>query len=738
MEQDINGVLMGAAEEEQPQFDGVGDLLGALSDKKQKKEVSLSSLTQKQIDKIMKSATNCAKLAKQYYKDTVEPAVTYRTNVYNADEKHYEKLFPRLSERTTWRSRDVQTAAEWLLPGLLEAFTGSDKPVTIKGANADDDKKAKAIEDIVTYQADRKNSIYKVLKSNIEEALRSNFGVTKLWWKHEEEREAFEMLMSANDMDKAMMLAMGVAQGEIEVKSAKPLPEAPDLIKVTYDTIKVTANYPVIEYLKPYEVRFTADGTTFQNTKYVAHRMIVTGDYLKRKEKEGVYKNVDKAIARAGDTSLTEMEQGKNTKLTQMRSQIVDHDPASTYVELMEAYIDVDYNNDGILEKLIVHMVDDIPLKIAENDYGFVPFYPCCVYYDPDKVFSERSFEEIIEQQQNLKTAIVKQMIINIGQQNAGQRIVDPSVVDVNALIDGDEIVLTNDIGNGGAIQNYVFAVPTPQLAPQTLTLLEYAQNEIESQTGSTKYNQGLDSNSLNKTATGITAIMGAADKRAKMIAKEIAENFYKPLIKGIIVLDQKYLSDEEVIRINDENVPIRREDLDIDYDMDVNVGEGAGTKEARIQYLMLLIQQLFPVLAQSNIADNKMLYSATSRLLEEMGLKGAIVDMTDPTSPEGQQKAMQAQQALMAQQQAMLDLENRKMQTELLKRILPNTTLHYEDLPITAQNAILQLLGLGISNEELIAKEILENDKKNSVPRVQQIPANIGTPQAGGAKQQG
>lgn len=45
------------------------------------------------------------------------------------------------------------------------------------------------------------------------------------------------------------------------------------------------------------------------------------------------------------------------------------------------------------------------------------------------------------------------------------------------------------------------------------MNILEYSQNEIESQTGSTRYNQGLDSNSLNKTATGITAIMGSAER---------------------------------------------------------------------------------------------------------------------------------------------------------------------------------------------------------------------------------
>lgn len=713
MEQNLNSLLTGESEQTQQIPQGASDILATLADKKQKRELSLSTMTKKQIDKVMKSCTNCLSIAKNYYRETVEPQIIKRTDLYHADDKYYRKRFPRLSERTLWRSRDIQTAAEWLLPGLLEAFTGSDKPISISGANVNDDEKAKSIEDIVTYQMARKNNFYQVLKFSIQEAFKTNLGVAKLIWKHEEKRDTYTMLMSVDELDKAMLLAEGVNKGEIEVKSVKPLPEAPDLLKVTYESIEITENYPMIEFLKPYEVRFTADGNTFQNTKFVCHRKIVTGDYLKRKEKEGTYKNVDEAIRKAGDTSLSDYEQGNNNDLERMRSQVGDNDAASTYVELIEAYIDIDYNDDGITEKLIVHMVDDVPLRIAENDYGFVPFYPCCIYYEPDKIFSECSFEDLLEQQQDLKTAIVKQMIINVGQQNAGQRIVDPSVIDVNAMIDGDEIVLTNDIGNGGSIQDYVYAIPTPQLSPQTMTLLEYAQNEIESQTGSTKYNQGLDSNSLNKTATGITAIMGQSEKRAKMIARDIAEHFYKPMVKGLIVLDQKYMRDEEIIRIKDENVTIRKKDIDIDYDMDINVGEGAGTKEARIQYIMILIQQLTPVLAQYGIADEKTLYAWTKRLVEEMGLKATIADMTDPQSPEGIQKAQQAQAQQQAQQQMLLEQEQKKMQIELLKKILPSTTLHYEDLPMNAKKAILDLLGVGVESEELIAKELLDSEKE-------------------------
>ncbi len=700
------------------------NVLSMLAVKKETKEVSLKTLSKREIDKIMKAAIAGKNIAKQYYDDTVEPEIKRRTKIFNADKEYYKEKFPRLSERTDWRSRDVQTAADWIKPGLMEAFTGGDDPVDIKGVDVNDDKKAKQLQNIVKYQLGRKNSFFSLMDYSLDEALRSNFGIAKVYWKHEEKREEYQVLLSDNDLPAAVSLMEEYAKGNIEVKKMEPLKDAPDLLKIVFDRITVTANYPVVEFMPPSELLFTPEAATLQECKFAAHRKVVTGDYLKRKEKEGVFRNVDEAIKKQGDTNPRPYEEDINDELRRMRHDLNDSDMASTQVELIEAYLDVDYNNDGIMEKVIVHMVDDIPLRIAANEFEFVPFFPCCVKYDANKIFSDYSYADTIEIHQDLKTALVKQMIINVAQQNAGQRIVDAAHLDMDALIDGDEIIAAN--GTNGPLANYVYAINTPQLSPQTMTLLEYAQNEIESQTGSTKYNQGLDSNSLNKTATGITAIMGAADKRTKLIARSIAENFYVPLVKAIILLDQKYLRDEEMFRINNENVQIRREDLDIDYDLIINVGAGAGTREARIQYLMILINQLIPMLTQAGIADEKTIYNAAKDLLGEMGLRSTMAFLQDPQSPEGQQKrqlAAQQQQQLM---QAQAQQQEREHQVELLKAVLPRISIKYEDLPITSRQTLLQTIGLGANTGEMIAKELL-NDERNDRRRP---PAQIGAAQ--------
>ena len=249
------------------------------------------------------------------------------------------------------------------------------------------------------------------------------------------------------------------------------------------------------------------------------------------------------------------------------------------------------------------------------------------------------------------------------------------------------------------------------------MELLQYAQNEVESQTGSTKYNQGLDSNSLNKTATGISMIMSAADKRIKLMARSIAERFYVPLVKAIIILDQKYMHDDEIVRIDNKDVVIRREDLDIDYDLIINVGAGAGTKEARIQYLMILINQLIPMLLQSGVANEDTIYNAAKDLLQEMGLRSTLAFLQDPNSPEAQQAKAQAQQQQQQQLQLAQQMKAQEQQVEMLKAILPRISIKYEDLPITAKTQLLNVIGLGVDTGEIIAKELLSDgtlEKKN------------------------
>ena len=337
--------------------------------------VSLDNLKQDEIDKIMTAVKNGREIAKTYYEGTVEPELIERQKLRRADKLLYKKKFPNLTEYSKFVSMDFNNTVEWIKPSLVEVFIGTESPVTIAGANIQNDDTATKMQQLVEYQLTRKNSYTSMVHDVIDDALSVNIGVCKAWWKREEKRDRYKMMFDVADMQTAMMLTQASMSGEIEIQSIKPLKDATDLYEVQFDRVQVTANYPVVEYVPPSELRYTPEGSSLQECKFVAHRKIVKGDYLKRKEQEGIYQNVDEALEHTGDANYTDDDVYHNETLNKGKMKTDDGDDASKDIELYECYVDVDYNNDGIYEHLIVHCVGDTALSIQTNEFNIAPFF---------------------------------------------------------------------------------------------------------------------------------------------------------------------------------------------------------------------------------------------------------------------------------------------------------------------------------------------------------------------------
>ena len=76
------------------------------------------------------------------------------------------------------------------------------------------------------------------------------------------------------------------------------------------------------------------------------------------------------------------------------------------------------------------------------------------------------------------------------------------------------------------------YPAPATNVTPAILQAVEYVDSLRENRTGVTKYNQGLDANSLNKTATGIRSIMTASQKKILLIARIFAETGVKSAMR--------------------------------------------------------------------------------------------------------------------------------------------------------------------------------------------------------------
>lgn len=687
----------------------------------QEKTVSLDTLKPEEIEKITASVKEGREIAKKYYESEVEPKLIHREQLRKGDQKLYKHKFENLSKKSKFVSMDFNNIIEWIKPSLVEVFTGNESPVTIAGSTIQNDDTATKIQQLIEYQLMRKNNYTSMVTDVVDEALGTNLGVSKVWWKREEDRTRYKMMLDINDLQSAEMLTQATMTGEIEVQSVKPLKDAPDLYEIQFDRVKVTANYPVVQYVPPTELRFTPEACSLQQCKFVAHRKIVKGDYLKRKEQDGTYQNVDEALKAAGDTHFTDADKYINPQLDEGGMRPTDNDAASKDVELYECYIDVDYNNDGIYEHLIVHCVGDVLLSVQTNEFDIAPFFAIDGVREKQRIFSEIALAEQVEGLQDLKTALIRQIVINVAKNNDQQKFIDVTAIgDIDALLNGDEYVPIK-----GDPTRAVSNPPPANLSPLTMDLVNYAETELENRTGSTKYNQGLDANSLNSTATGITAILGQADKRIRLIARLFAENWIVPMIRFIILLNKKYGESVQTFRFKDKEVSISSDDLDIDYDLVINVGNGAVTKEARIQSYMLLLSQVYPVLSQAGVATPKSYYAAGTALLEEMGLKNTQGILLDPDSPEAQQQQQQA-----AQQE--LQIAAMKDQADLQKQLtlkqadyagktqvakIPSLRLNFDNLPLATQMQIINNATAGTTTIQDVVQHYMNQNQQNQPP---------------------
>ncbi len=671
-----------------------------------KEPLSLKTVKKAEKEKIMKAFKNCRGIADNQYKDVVEPEILHRRKVYEADAEYYDKIFPNLSQTSRWVSKDVKTSCSWIQTGLVEAFCSSEAPLSVKGVNIEDDEVASKVQELVRYQLEKKNDWYHFCMTEIGYALSENFCVAKVWWKREEKRTPMEFMLDLNDVEAIIGMTEASATGAIENIKVEDIKDSADFVKVSYDLVEVTKNHPVVEYVPTSEIRYTPDAPDLQDCKFVAHRKIVRGDYLKRRERDGVYEDVDKALEdyNLGNTAFNVLDIENDRDRTDRGKRPTDNDNASKEVELYEAYLQVDYNDDGIYENVIVHAVGDTPIRIVENDFDFPPFFVCSSFYNPNVVFNRESFTDTLAQQQDLKTALVRQIITNVAKNNSPRVFVNERNVDMDALMNSEEIIPVQ-----GNPSESMATPPQLPLSSVTMELIQYAQTEIESQSGSTRYNQGLDSNSLNSTATGITAILGMAEKRNKMIARSIAEKFFIPIYKFIILLNQKYLEDEQMVRLTNKSIAIRREDLDIDYDLIVNVGQGASTKEAQIQYLMLVLNQIYPQLAQQGIANAKSWYNLVCKLLEALGLRDVSQYLLDPESKEAQQQAAAAQKA---QAEAQAQALQNSLQLSIAKTSMPRLNIYLRDLPPDVQRQYLEdKLGIKTTEKAIAEHEVLQHE---------------------------
>lgn len=625
---------------------------------------------------VVRYVQNDIKRAEAYSASKIEPVVKERYEIYYADKEYYRNKFPILSKTSDLVSTDVADTIEWALPSLMKVFTGSDEVITIAGVTEEDDNKAETMQELLVYQLQRQNKFFPILYNWIKDSLITGLGIIKCYWERTEGYTTEQAKLNNEALQ--ALIQTGVEVTDIQ---------GPDIygdFDVTYQSPYYVKNAPKIENILISEFIYSPDAKSLDEANFVAHKRTVTMSYLREREAQGVYANIDdiKVDKFKGSSydPIDEVVDDNYVDITQ------EEQKARQEVVIYECYTKIDINGDGILEDMIITICGDTIIRMEQNYMGRHPFFAISPTKDPHRIWVKRSYAELIGELQDLKVALTRQIMQNVALTNDPKMLLDETAINIDDFVQGRKVVRMKA---GHSLHEVAMPMPVTPLSPQTFTFLEWVEGQKENRTGITRYNQGLDANSLNKTATGISAILGQSSQRLELVARMFAETGLYELFRFMVSLNQKFIDQATVIRLTNKEMRITPEDLDGSFDLIVNAGISIATKESTI----MATQTLLTAIMQANaggymVSTPENIYNLFKKWIESIGFKNYGDYITDPA---------------ITQQRMMMEMQ---LKQQVLSQLPPDALQYYAQfgiLPPQYLNMLppeLQVLFQGAGNE--------------------------------------
>lgn len=485
-------------------------------------------------------------------------------------------------------STKVRDTIRAIKPSLMRVFLSTDKPVEFVPRNQEDVPMAEQATKYMHYQFNELNG-YRVLNDVFHDALIKKVGVAKVYWDMYQEQEIFDF-QDLNEMEFSVLvneenvevikhttkMVMEMDQFGMEVESPRH-----DLkIARTVDRGKMC-----VESVPPEEFFIDRNSRSIDDYYVVAHRTEMrVGDLVAMGyDYEEVY---DLSGLQHSDT-FSEVEEYQRRGYEEDYSDEDVQDPSMRLVAVTEAYIKIDVNGTGVPT---LHKV-----TLGGNQYKLLDYEPCghipfAVFeVDPEPhTFYGRSVADLILNDQDAATAMLRGVLDNVALTN------NPRVEVVDGAVNiGD--LLNNEIGGiirvkqSGAVQPQA----VPFVAGQTLSALQYFDQQVEDKTGVTKASTGLSPDALQSTtATAVAATMQAQAAQIEVMARNLAEGGMRQMFKLMLKTMVENVDEEQMMRLQGQNyVPVDPRSWNLGMDVSINVGLGTGREDQKVSVLNQALQ---------------------------------------------------------------------------------------------------------------------------------------------------
>lgn len=430
-----------------------------------------------------------------------------------------------------------------------------------------------------------------------------------------------------------------------------------------------------IRIVPPERFLFDDSAESLEECRYAAEqRFVFRGDLMQQFP--------DKADELEEATAVDAYDDGENSIIAQTRLEASGQstnftnenetgDRSTDELELIDEFVYVDYNGDGVPELRKILRVGKIILDNVEvDDNEFVVFTPERIPH----VLVGRCLYDDVKDIQEISTQLTRNALSNHAMNSNG------TVLFNKHRVDGDNIQRRGEGGVNIPVDGDVEGVATTLMVPDTsansLALREETYRQAEFRTGVSRANQGINPDAFSDTATGIELLQGAGNQMFSSRARQM-QNTLRRLGRLILKKIVAYQDKTRSILMNNEWRPMDPSKWNADLRCTVKAALGMANRPqtfGMLGQISMMQEKVISVLGPDNPVVP---IEAVISTLQDMALTAGFDDperyfrSADPAIVRQllQQKASQPTPE-MQKVQAEMQLKQAEMQNEHMARL--------------------------------------------------------------------
>lgn len=609
-------------------------------------------------------------------------------------------------------SLDLYDAVESLKAALLETFSSGNKTVKFAPQNADDVAKAKVCTEYTDYVVHRQNDMYKVMSTVIHDGLIARAGIAKVFWEESThfDYEDFEDITEGE-------LDMLLAQDDVELveSTADDLGLISGTISIESDTSQVA-----IENIAPEEFLIETQAKSLDSVNFCAHRTKKTISELRD---EGYS---EKLLANIGEHSDVDMETDPEvlSRFDNVGNRSFNSSGYQDQVRnvmVYEAYIMLDVEGTGVAELYKVIKAGNVLLsKEKASRKPFIAFVPLPI---PHAFYGNNYAAKVIPTQ-NARTVLTRSILDHAMITN------NPRYTVLKGGLTNPRELIDNRVG--GIVNTTRPDAISPMLQaplnPFTFQTIQMLDEDKEDTTGVSKISQGLNKDAISKqnSAAMVEQLATMSQQRQKIIARNFANQFVKPLFQEVYQLVCENESQERIVELSGEYVACDprkwREKRDVITELQLGYGEQ--DREAQKYLALHNVLSADPNLSKMYQPQNQ--YELIARTMDMTGIKDVSAFLTNPQElpPEQPDPAQELQMQMMQKQ---LEIQERQTAVAEMKAQvdaeISKMKLQLEKAKADNQHAI-QSDNMDLKEEQLRHKKAIDAAEMVLAQRAEEITA--------------